>query len=751
MSNLISPNLTQTINEAVETAREMKHEILTIEHLFLAVLNNKKGEWVLKSCGANTLQLEKLIRLYLSKYIPVSKSREISLPTQTPSLERVFTSMIDHASNANQKILEVGDLLAFIFKEENSYAARLMISSGLTQLDILEIITDSFNNETNLDSNPESYLEKYGKNLVELAKKGKIDPVIGREKEVLRVSEILCRRKKNNPILIGEPGVGKTAVAEGIALKIANKTAPEVLHPAKIFALDIGAMLAGSKYRGDFEKRLKGILNEVEQIPHAVLFIDEIHTIVGAGATSGGSLDASNLLKPALANGTLRCIGATTYSEYKNHFDKDKALSRRFSKVEITEPSLEACYQIIQGLAPIYEKFHHIVYSPEALKACVDLSERYISDKFLPDKAIDLMDEVGANRKIYDKKNLIKNGKNLKVITKVDIENIISKSVNIPKSQINSSELGLLKNLDKKLKSKIFAQDGAIHSLTQVIKMNKAGLGETLRPIGSFLFVGPSGVGKTQLSRELAYALGLHFEKIDMSEYMEPHSVSRLIGAPAGYVGFEQGGLLVDIIKKHPHCVLLLDEIEKAHPDIYNLLLQVMDSAVLTDNSGNKADFKNIILIMTSNVGSKDSNVLGFNPSQNKHEGALKNTFSPEFRSRLDRVITFSELGENEFKKITRKHIYELNLKLLEKNIFIQIDSKGLKNIVSRNLENSLGAREIRKIIDTEIKTKLSDEILFGTLKNGGKIKITADTKSLKLKFYPLTAAPSQKKTVHHS
>lgn len=736
MSNFISPNLSQTINEAVETAREMRHEILTIEHLFLAALNNKKGEWVLKSCGANTLQLEKLVRLYLSKYIPISKSQEISLPTQTPALERVFTSMIDHASNANQKILEVGDLLAFIFKEEDSYAARLMASNGLTQLDILEIITESFHNEANLDSNSEGYLEKYSKNLVELAKKGKIDPVIGREKEILRVSEILCRRKKNNPILIGEPGVGKTAVAEGIALEIANRTAPDVLHPAKIFALDIGAMLAGSKYRGDFEKRLKGVLNEIEQIPHAVLFIDEIHTIVGAGSTSGGSLDASNLLKPALANGSLRCIGATTYNEHKNHFDKDKALSRRFSKVEIAEPSIEACYKIVQGLAPIYEKFHHIAYSQEALKACVDLSERYISDKFLPDKAIDLMDEIGANHKIHGKKFSWKNNKNPKAISKSDIENIISKSVNIPKSQINSSELGLLKNLDKKLKNKIFAQDKAIQSLTQAIKMNKAGLGEALRPIGSFLFVGPSGVGKTQLSRELASALGLHFEKIDMSEYMEPHSISRLIGAPAGYIGFEQGGLLVDIIKKHPHSVLLLDEIEKAHPDIYNLLLQVMDSAVLTDNSGNKADFKNVILIMTSNAGSKDSEVLGFNPAQtDKHEGALKSVFSPEFRSRLDAVIAFSQLNENEFEKIAKKYIQDLNIRLREKNIVLQIDSKALKNIASRSLENALGAREIRKIIDIEIKAKLSDEILFGVLKHGGKVKITAEANILKLNF----------------
>lgn len=725
MNHLISPNLTQTINEAVETAREMKHEILTIEHLFLAVLGNQKGEELLKACGADILQMEKIVRIYLANHIPVSKAQEISLPSQTPALDRVFTSMIEHASNSNQKILEVSDLLAFILQEENSYTAKLMASQGITRLDILEKITDEDKSQTS--PNAESYLKKYSKNLVELAKSGKIDPVIGRENETARVSEILCRRKKNNPILVGEPGVGKTAIAEGIALEIAQKKAPKVLHNCQIFALDLGSMVAGSKYRGDFEKRLKGILSEIEQMPQAILFIDEIHTIVGAGATSGGSLDASNLLKPMLANGTLRCIGATTFSEYKNYFDKDKALSRRFSKVEVNEPSLESCYEIIKGLAPIYEKYHDIAYTPEALKACVDLSERYISDKFLPDKAIDLMDEVGANKKISSHKKS-------RTISKQDIENIISKSVNIPKSQVSSDERGLLKNLASKLKAKIFSQDKAIDALTQAIKTNKAGLGALHRPIGNFLFVGPSGVGKTELSKELAKALGLHFEKFDMSEYMESHSVSRLIGAPAGYVGFEQGGLMIDAIKKHPHCVLLLDEIEKAHPDIYNILLQIMDSATLTDNAGNKADFKNVILIMTSNAGSKESNPLGFGSVyENKHENALKNIFNPEFRSRLDSVITFYPLGKNEFEKIAKKYIEELNHQLKEKNILLQIDSKALQNIASRSVENALGAREIRKIIDNEIKIKLSDEILFGTLKNGGNAKISADKNGLKI------------------
>lgn len=729
MNHLISANLTQTINNAVESAREMRHEMLTIEHIFLAILNNHKGEELLKAFGANISQMQKLIRIYLSNHLPISKTQEISLPTQTPALDRVFSSMIEHAANSNQKILEIADLLAFILQEEDSYSAKLLNAQGITRLDILEFITSE---EKEQDTqNADSYLRKYSKNLVELAKEGKIDPVIGRAEEIERVSEILCRRKKNNPILIGEPGVGKTAIAEGIALQIAQKKAPKALHNAQIFALDIGDMVAGSKYRGDFEKRLKGVLNEVVEIDNAVLFIDEIHTIVGAGSTSGGSLDASNLLKPALASGSLRCIGATTYNEYKTHFDKDKALSRRFSKVEVNEPSLLDSYAIIKELAPIYEKYHHISYTPEALKACVDLSHRYISEKFLPDKAIDIMDEVGANYKIH-----APTSKKPKLINVEDIENIISKSVNIPKSQVSSDERGLLKNLAQKLKSRIYAQDKAIDALVEAIKMNKAGLGEVHRPIGSFLFVGPSGVGKTELSKEIAKALGLHFEKFDMSEYMESHSVSRLIGAPAGYVGFEQGGLLIDAIKKHPHCVLLLDEIEKAHSDVYNILLQVMDNAMLTDNSGNKADFKNVILIMTSNVGSKEANVLGFNKIEgSKHEKALKDVFSPEFRSRLDGVIAFDHLGKKEFEKIANKYIQDINITLKEKNIVLDIDNKALSNIASRGIDNALGAREIRRIIENEIKRKLSDEILFGKLKNGGSVKVTTSKDGLKLNF----------------
>ena len=571
------------------------------------------------------------------------------------------------------------------------------------------------------------YLAQFAKNLTQAAIDGKIDPIIGRSEEILRISEILCRRKKNNPVLIGESGVGKSAIAEGLALEISKKRVPQALHNAQIFMLDLAAMVSGSKYRGDFEKRLKGVLTELEAIPNSIVFIDEIHTIVGAGAANSSSLDASNLLKPALANGSLRCIGATTFNEFKQTFDKDKALLRRFCKVEVKEPSVEDCYKILEGLKPIYEKFHNVKYTESALHACVDLSHRYITDRFLPDKAIDLLDESGAYFKINATDSI-------PVIKPKDIELIISKSVHIPKTQVNRDESKVLKNLEKTLKKRIFSQDKAITEVVRVIKKNKAGLGESNKPIGSFVFAGPSGVGKTELSIELAKALGIAFVKFDMSEYMEPHSISRLIGEPAGYVGFEQGGLLVDSIRKHPYCVLLLDEIEKAHSDIYNVLLQVLDSASLTDNAGNRADFKNVIVIMTSNAGSKEGNTLGFNAdNKGRSEGAIKHLFSPEFRSRLDGVVHFSALGVEEYRLIAQKYLEDLNENLASKYIELLPDSKALQYLANQSVDNALGAREIRRLIDTQIKLPLSDEILFGKLKKGGKVKITTQHQALHL------------------
>lgn len=724
---MIGQNLTLVFNESIDIAREMRHNILTTEHLFLATLNNTQGMSILKKCGGNIQEMRRMTNLYLQKYVPFSHELTKN-PKQTPALDRIIEAMVKHAQNSNRQNIDVGDLLASIMEENQSFSTQILKSQGIDRLSVLEIIThqeqeqDIYQEqkESPRDIN-ESYLNKYTKNLSTLAKEGKIDPVIGREEEIWRVSEILARRKKNNPILVGEPGVGKTAIAEGLALEIYHKRLPKVLHNAQIFALDVGAMISGSKYRGDFEKRLKGVLKEITQMPHSVLFIDEIHTIVGAGATSGSNLDASNLLKPALANGSLRCIGATTFAEFKTHFDKDKALLRRFSKIEVKEPSLEDCYKIIEGLAPIYESYHHIKYTKNALKACVDLSARYVSDKFLPDKAIDLLDEVGANMRIYHNKI-----DSIPTITIKNIESILSKSVHIPKSSISKDEGKSLQNLSAKLKERIFAQDKAIDELSNVIKTNKAGLSEGNKPIGSFVFAGPSGVGKTELAKELARILGIGFVKFDMSEYMESHSISRLIGAPAGYVGFEQGGLLVDAVRKTPHCVLLFDEIEKAHHDIYNILLQMLDAASLTDNTGNKADFKNVIVIMTSNAGSQDANTLGFNANlQGKNDVAIKSLFSPELRSRIDRIIAFNPLGLREYKLIAKKYIDDIATSLKARQIHLSIDSKALNYLASQSMDKSLGAREMKKIIDSQIKLALSDEILFGALKKGGNVKIT--------------------------
>ncbi|TLD88376.1 MULTISPECIES: AAA family ATPase [Helicobacter] len=721
---MIGQNLTLIFSDSFDIAREMRHNIITTEHIFLATLNNTQGRSILKRCGGNIKEMRRMTSLYLQKYVPFSHELTEN-PVQTPALDRIIETMVKHAQNSNRQNIDVGDLLASIMEESQSFSTQILKSQGIDRLSVLEVITQQ--NQDIQDTEPDSkeslenYLAKYTKNLTHFAGEGKIDPVIGREEEIWRVSEILCRRKKNNPILVGEPGVGKTAIAEGLALEIYHKRLPKTLHNAQVFALDMGAMISGSKYRGDFEKRLKGVLKEIAQIPHSILFIDEIHTIVGAGATSGSSLDASNLLKPALANGTLRCIGATTFNEFKTHFDKDKALSRRFSKVEVKEPSIEDCYKIIEGLAPIYESYHHIKYTKSALKACVDLSARYISDKFLPDKAIDLLDEVGANSKIYRTDR-----HSTPTITIKDIESILSKSVHIPKSSISTDESKSLLHLSSKLKERIFSQDRAIEELSNVIKKNKAGLSEGNKPIGSFVFAGPSGVGKTELAKELAKILGIGFVKFDMSEYMEPHSISRLIGAPAGYVGFEQGGLLVDAVRKNPHCVLLLDEIEKAHSDIYNVLLQILDSASLTDNAGNKADFKNVIVIMTSNAGSKEANTLGFRADmQSKNDSAIKILFSPELRSRIDSVIHFNPLTIKEYTLIAQKYINDLALSFKNRHINLAIDSKALNYLASQSMDKALGAREMKKIIDNEIKIPLSDEILFGALKKGGNVKIT--------------------------
>ena len=703
MENLISKHFSQIINEAVKISKRMQHNVLSVEHIFLAILQNPKNSKFFKNSQVSLEEVIQNVRSYLTKHIPIENQQQNSIPYQTPALQRIFSNMINHANTSNQKEIDVGDFLVFVLEEERSYSAQILQAMQITRLDILQSIQEDPR---------ENILETYARNLNSLAKEGKIDPVVGREKEILRLSEILCKRKKNNAILIGEAGVGKTAIAEGLAFLIVNQKCAPALKDFEVFSLDLSAMVAGSKYRGDFEKRLKEVIKTLEKNHKIILFIDEIHLLVGAGSAGNSGMDAANILKPILASGNLRCVGATTFQEYKAYLAKDKALLRRFMNIEVSEPTLEHCLEILEKSAPFYEKYHQVKYTKEALEACVKLSDQYITDRFLPDKALDLMDEAGVN--LLDQKK--------RVIDKKQIQETLIRFVHIPKEKLQTSEKKIIRDLEKNLNNKIFSQEHAIHQVTRVIKINKAGLGRLNRPIGSFLFVGNSGVGKTALSQEIAKALGIAFLRLDMSEYKEPHSISKLIGAPSGYVGYEQGGILVDMIKKQPHCVLLLDEIEKAHSDIYQLLLQVMDGATLTDNLGNKADFKNVILILTSNAGNTDSKPLGFDSqNQTAQNKAIKEIFSPEFRSRLDDVIYFNPLHQNDMKKITQKYLSEINGQIQDKNIILKIDKKSLDFIANLAIDPMLGAREIHKIIDRDIKLALSEKILFEKIQNKSK------------------------------
>lgn len=713
---MTSPTFKDIINRAVEIARELQHEYLTIEHIFLSLLEHPSGkEFLQPFCEISTSELTKPLRAYLTHHIPTNAN--ISLPKETLALHRVFEAMLHHARSSGDEHIELWDFLAFAIEEKDSYCAKLLKAANITRLDILQHIPSSTPPSQDITPKRQKALETFAKDLNALAKEGKIDPLIGRDDELIRMCEILCRRKKNNPILLGEPGVGKTAIVEGLALAITQNRVPKKLENAQVYALDLGALVAGSKYRGDFEKRLKSVLAELESLPNVIVFIDEIHTLVGAGGTMGGTMDAANLLKPALANGSLKCIGASTFSEYKSSFGKDKALSRRFCAIDVKEPSLESCLEILHALKPLYESYHNVRYDESALQACLDLSHRYINDKFLPDKAIDLLDEVGAS--------LTLNAPLKRVITKKEVEHTIARTYHIPKSQINASERAQVKTLESKLKRRIFAQEQAIEKLACAIKIAKANLTESNRPIGSFLFSGPSGVGKTELAKELAKHLGMHFERFDMSEYSQAHSVATLIGAPAGYVGYENGGILVDKVRKNPHCVLVLDEIEKAHSDIYNILLQVMDNATLTDNMGNVAHFEHTIIILTSNAGSKEGNAIGFTKDSSlRQESAIKDIFSPEFRGRLDAIVHFKPLDKAAFKQIAQKVLSDMNAQLHARNIELKLESSALNAIINQSFESALGAREIKKIINTHIKSALSDLIINGELDNGGVVSI---------------------------
>jgi ATP-dependent Clp protease ATP-binding subunit ClpA len=725
---MISAELNAIFQRALSFAKDQRHEYLTIEHVFFALLGSKEGISILRECGADAAAMREALGGYLSSHMEPLPEEVHQEPFETVALSRMIDQMIRHIQSAQKEQADVGDLIAAIYEEQHTYACMLLEEHDVSRVDVLEVISHQDVESAGTESDEESALKKYTLNLVAMAREGRIDPVVGRVNEIERVVQTLCRRKKNNPLLVGEPGVGKTAVAEGLALRIADGSVPELLQDAPVYALDLGAMLAGTKYRGDFEKRLKGVIDELKQQKNAILFIDEIHTLVGAGAVNGGSMDASNQLKPALASGELKCMGATTYSEFRNVFEKDRALSRRFAKIDVEEPSEEESLLILKGLKERYEKHHGVKYTEKALRSAVELSKKYITDRFLPDIAIDLMDEAGASFHLLKKKRA--------TVTPHDIEAIISKITGVPTSRIGEDDIERLASLEPDLKTRVIGQDNAVEKVALAIKRSRAGLNAADKPIASFLFSGPTGVGKTELARSLADILGVHFERFDMSEYMEKHALSRLVGAPPGYVGYEQGGLLTEAIRKHPYTVLLLDEIEKAHPELINILLQVMDSATLTDNNGFKANFKNVVLIMTSNIGAAERTVMGFNADQNLSRGeALKSFFSPEFRNRLDGVVEFGPLTPEIVEGIVDKFIAELNAQLKKRKVKVAITEKARGYLAQMGYDKEMGARPLSRLIQEKLKDPLTDEMLFGRLSKGGSVTVDYAEGSLQFDY----------------
>lgn len=722
---MINKDLQIIISATVEDAIERGHQYLTVEHLLYAILHDEFGIEIIRNCGGDPEQIKRSLERFLEEHVPKRKNKGHTHPTI--GFQRVMERTLNHIKSAEKKEADAGDFLASLFLEEDSYAVNLLKSYGITRIDILNYISHGipktgFEESIRKEDKKTDPLKSFTLELVEKAKRGEIDPIIGRSLELERVIQVLSRRRKNNVVLVGEPGVGKTAIVEGLALKVAKGEVPAHLKNVKIFALDMGSLLAGTKYRGDFEARMKALINSLYKIKDCILFIDEIHTIVGAGSASGSTVDASNLLKPVLIEGKIRCIGATTYEEYRNYFEKDRALSRRFQKIDIVEPSEEETFEILKGLKSYYEDYHGVKYTEEALRLAVNLSAKYINERFLPDKAIDVIDEAGAVVRLYKQED--------PVVDEKVIEQVVAKIARIPSQEVTSNDVDRLKNLESNLKSVIFGQDEAVEEVVRVVKLAKAGLKEPQKPIGCFLFTGPTGVGKTELARQLAKALGIAFIRFDMSEYMEKHSVAKLIGAPPGYIGFEQGGLLTEQIRKNPHCVLLLDEIEKAHEDIFNVLLQVMDYGTLTDNTGRKADMRNVILIMTSNVGARDIEkpVIGFGDRSSdqlkKGKEAIERLFSPEFRNRLDSIITFKPLPEEIVLKVVDKFIKELNEQLSSKNIYVEITEETRKWLAKKGFDIKFGARPLQRVIQKEIKAPLVEEILFGKLKNGGKVSV---------------------------
>ncbi|WP_279127857.1 AAA family ATPase [Helicobacter winghamensis] len=735
----ISKELNVVLQNAQKEAKDKGHEYLTLEHIFYALLENEKITKTLQDCGGNVEIMKKQIQRYLKQFLQSYPERQEqgAMPQETLAVTRVIEIMIGHVKGSQRQQAQVSDLLAAILEEEKAFCAQILNAQGITRLNVLEYITEnqenfSFNKSIKEEvkdegEKRESALEAYCTNLTQMAREGKIEPLIGREVEIRRCFEVLLRKKKNNPLLVGEPGVGKTAVAEGLALQMIATQSP--LENTEMYMLNMGALVAGTKYRGDFEKRIKTLTDEVLELGNVILFIDEIHMLIGAGATNSGSMDASNLLKPMLGNGKLRCIGASTYAEYRSFLDKDKALSRRFAKIEVKEPSREESILILEGVKKHYEKHHNVSFNSEAIELIVDLSIRHLHDRFLPDKAIDIMDEVGASYKL--------DGKSGKVSLQ-SIKKMVATMAKIPEIEATKDDKAVLKGLEKHLKSRIFGQDNAIVEVVSALKRNKAGLGAPNKPIGSFLFSGPSGVGKTELAKELAKALNINFERLDMSEYMERISSSQLIGAAAGYVGYEKGGILTEMIKKNPHTLLLLDEVEKAHPDVLNVFLQVMDYGRLTDNNGESIDFSSVILILTSNVGSKEAPVLGFKQDTNlRFSSAIKDHFSPEFRNRLDAIIAFNPLSHKEILKIVDKNIVDLNNQILEKKVEIILDKSAKEYLAKIGFDVELGARPLGLVIQKEIKNILSDAMLFGELSKGGVAHFTCVKGKLTHKFLP--------------
>jgi ATP-dependent Clp protease ATP-binding subunit ClpA len=746
---MINKELELSIEATIREAETRRHEYLTVEHILFAVLHNDGGVDIISNCGGSVTRLKALLEDFFDKNIPRLPENLKSYPEPTVAFKRVIQTAVSHVRSAEKQETDAGDIISAIFLEKDSYAVHFLESEGITRLEVLNFIShgipkfgDKFSDEHIHETETAPRKKQIPKNdtlkqftidLVQKAADGSIDPLVGREKELKRTIQVLGRRRKNNVAFVGDPGVGKTAIVEGLALKIHKGEVPDILKDARIFSLDMGAMLAGTKYRGDFEARLKATIKSLEAIPDAILFIDEIHTVVGAGATSGGSMDASNILKPILNSGKLRCIGASTYEEYKNYFEKDRALSRRFQKIEIHEPDVSETFRILKGLKLYYEDYHGVKYTDTALRTAAELSAKYINDKYLPDKAIDVIDEAGSLLKLSP------SYKTKKTIGQHEVEDVVAKIAKIPKRNVSTSDMEKLKGLEGELKNAVFGQDEAIHSLASSIKRARAGLGPAERPIGSFLFTGPTGVGKTEVSRTIASVLDIQFIRFDMSEYMEKHTVSRLIGAPPGYVGFDQGGLLTDAIRKHPHSVLLLDEIEKAHPDIFSILLQVMDYATLTDNNGKKADFRNVILIMTSNAGTTEMNrgIIGFGDrakdTHSKGRDAINRLFSAEFKNRLDAIITFNSLTPHIMKKVVDKFINELQKQLHEKKVKIIVSDAARDWLAKNGYDSQLGARPLARLIQKDIKDVLSEEVLFGKLIKGGKVSI--DFKSDKLMF----------------